>query len=249
VLGEDGKPIEAAELTCHVEASGQGTSVASDADGRFRYGPVRPGRYFLAVRVKGYAERTLRGLALAADETRDVGDLRLERPGEIRVRLRLPAGFEPELAQGYVALLDSDGTPVQSIEIRAGAGNLGGLAPGHYKLRFTGERLRAAPAEVDVQARQTAEVELDASPGTSRMVLVRVAEEARVTLRARDASGAIVHEEAARLRPGQAQYFSIPGLVVGSYTVEASTAEGAHAQGLLQVTKLEPEDSRLELEL
>jgi RNA polymerase sigma-70 factor (ECF subfamily) len=249
VLDENGKPIEAAELICFVESSGQGTSVATDAQGRFRYGPVRPGRYYVAAQQKGYAECTRRDLALVAEETKDVGDLQLERPGEIRVRLLLPAGFEAGQAAGYVALSDAGGRVSNSIEIREGAGALGGLAPGHYRLRFTGERLRAAPAEVDVQARQTSEVELVASPGTSRMVSVKVAEAARVLLRVRDAAGALVHEEESRVRPGQALFFSVPGLVLGSYTIEASTAEGAHAQGVLEVTRLEPESSLLELVL
>jgi protocatechuate 3,4-dioxygenase beta subunit len=252
VLDENGKIVEAAEVSCLVEASGMGTSVATDADGRFRYGPVRPGRYYLAAHLKGYAECTLRNLALAQGETRDVGDLRLERPGEIHLTLRLPQDFDAGQASGYVAVIAPDGTAVQSIEIRAGSGRLGGLAPGHYGLRFTGDRLRAAPAEVDVQARQTSEVELLASPGTSRLVSVRVPEEARgsrVRLSVRDASGAIVFEEEVPVRPGPALYFSVPGLVVGSYAVEAGTAGGLRAQGTLQVTKLEPEDSVLELEL
>ncbi len=252
VLDENGKPVEAAEITPYVEASGQGQSLATDAEGRFRVGPLRPGRYYLEARVKGYAANSVRGIVLAAGESKDLADLRLELPGEIEVHVRLPADFDAEHAWGYVSLRAPDGDVRDSIEIKDGVGKLGGLAPGRYGLRFSCQWLRAEPTEVVVLARETAKVEFVALPGTERLVQISPPRDSQgklVRVRVLDAAGKIVYEDEFRFRTSQPIVFSAPGLVVGSYTVEASTKDGRRASGTVEVRTLEPVNTMLELEL
>ncbi len=252
VLDENGKPVEAAEITPYVESSGMGQSLATDAEGRFRVGPLRPGRYYLEARVKGYAANSVHGIVLVAGESKDLADLRLELPGEIEVHVRLPADFDAEHAWGYVSLRAPDGDVRDSIEIKDGVGKLGGLAPGRYGLRFSCQWLRAEPTEVVVLARETAKVEFVALPGTERLVQISPPRDSQgklVRVRVLDAAGKLVYEDEFRFRTSQPIVFSAPGLVVGNYSVEVSTQDGQKASGTLDVRSLEPVNTMLELEL
>jgi RNA polymerase sigma-70 factor, ECF subfamily len=252
VLDESGKPFEGAEVSYFVESTGQGQTQASDAQGRFHIGPLHPGRYFLQVRVKGYATSDVRGLALSAGETRDLGDLRLLAPGEIHVHLSLPAGVQPEELQGYVFVTGPDGEQRDAIEMRDSNGRLGGLAPGRYRLLLASDRLRAAPATVELRAHETAEVELRAEPGTLRMLRLTLpagTDEPRIQVRVRDAAGNTVYEDSWTRRGSQPVFGTVPGLALGQFRVEASTAGGLTAKGALEVLALEPSSAICDLEL
>jgi RNA polymerase sigma-70 factor (ECF subfamily) len=250
VLDENGKPVEAAEITPYVESSGQGQSLATDAEGRFRVGPLRPGRYYLQARVKGYAPNSVHGIVLAAGESKDLADLRLELPGEIEIHVRIPEGFDADHSWAYVALRGPDGEVRDSIEIKDGVGKLGGLLPGRYGLRFSCQWLRAEPTEVVVLARETSKVEFVALPGTERLVQLDPPNDAqgkRVHVRVLDGAGKLVYEDEFPFRTGQPMVFSEPGLVVGTYSVEASMSDGRKATGTLDVLSLEPVNTMLEL--
>jgi RNA polymerase sigma factor (sigma-70 family) len=243
VVDELGQPVEAAEVIWFCELTNTGFSEATDSAGRFQIGPIRPEHYYLQVRVKGYADGRVNGIALKANENHDVGDVRLARPGDIEVSLRLPAGFDIEQAKGYVAIRGPDNQQRNSILIEAGKGRLGGLEPGHYELTYMSDRMRADRVEVEVVTGQTCQVEFATSPGTTRMVSVELPtgrKNALVRIQARDAAGTLVSNEETTVRADRPILFSIPGLVVGTYTLDASTPDGLSAHATFEVLKLEP---------
>jgi hypothetical protein len=101
-----------------------------------------------------------------------------------------------------------------------------------------------------VLARETSKVEFVALPGTERLVQLDPPNDAqgkRVHVRVLDGAGKLVYEDEFPFRTGQPMVFSAPGLVVGTYSVEASMSDGRKATGTLDVLSLEPVNTMLEL--
>src|SRR5262245_2824470 len=100
LVASDGGPLGEMQLQCSSVHTG-GDSRMPDADGRFRMGPLRSGEYTLFA-CSSLLDRPLQlyapRFALEAGETKDLGDLVLQRCGWIRVRAvakgggALPAG-------------------------------------------------------------------------------------------------------------------------------------------------------------
>ncbi|MBI5083642.1 MAG: carboxypeptidase regulatory-like domain-containing protein [Acidobacteria bacterium] len=55
--------------------------VLSDAEGRFAFSGVRPGRYLIRATVGGFREQTVDPLAIQGDEVLDAGDIKLSLAG------------------------------------------------------------------------------------------------------------------------------------------------------------------------
>ncbi|MBK7645259.1 MAG: hypothetical protein IPJ19_19815 [Planctomycetes bacterium] len=111
-----------------------------------------------------------RGIVLGRERSFDAGDLRLERPGALHVRVELPATRPDGEDSDYAIVREADGTLVNSIELKSGAGSLGGLAAGRDRIESLTAALRAPAVEVEVQAGVTSEARLVAEPAVSRRV-------------------------------------------------------------------------------
>jgi protocatechuate 3,4-dioxygenase beta subunit len=96
VVDEAGRPIGDAHVTPYAVGGSGGIAraiVTSDAHtGRFRCGPYAPGDYRIQVKAEGLPLVNFPIGAVAADETREVGLLRIARGGTFRMRVSAPPG-------------------------------------------------------------------------------------------------------------------------------------------------------------
>jgi hypothetical protein len=97
VVDEAGRPIGDAHVFPYAVGGPGGIAraiVASDVHtGRFRCGPYAPGDYRIQIRAEGLPLATFPIGAVAADETREVGLLRVARGGTFRLRVSGPPGI------------------------------------------------------------------------------------------------------------------------------------------------------------
>lgn len=204
VVGADGQPVEGATLiryettsmtvggaqSSHGTSSGIGTT---DARGRFHVANLALGLIEIEVAAPGWTPAWLRGLAIPAGGTLDVGDVVLQRgavlEGAVRdgdgnpaaglhVSLwREPGDGQPHHGRGEPLRTDAEG------RFRAE-----GLTPGRYQVSAHGPDQEHAEAAVQVQ------------PGTNRAELAfpRGVEVAGSVV---DEQGAAVPEASVRLHP------------------------------------------------
>ena len=251
LVDADGAPVLEVELMHFPSGGGEPLAHVPDADGRFRIGPLRPGEYWLHAWAPGPLEGHMPQFALQADETKDVGNLVLERCGWMRVRAvakgggALPAGTVLE----DVALGEEDSG--RRISFEGLQGRSGPLGVGTYLVRARGGSWCAPDVEVEVRPGATAEIELAFEPATERRIDVVFADGVPTNLlylRALDADGQVFDER--HYREVEGRYTAwLGGLLLGSYSIEARAADGRSASGELRVLDLAADDTPLVLTL
>src|SRR5664279_393235 len=73
VLDPSGAVVPSAAVTATDNETGAVRSVTTDNSGTFRFLNLTPGEYTLAISVTGFKGISVKGIILAAQETRDVG--------------------------------------------------------------------------------------------------------------------------------------------------------------------------------
>ena len=250
LVAADGAPLVEAQVI--FEATVDDFPYLPDADGRFRIGPLRTGEYWLHADAEGRGEVRTPRFALAFGETKDVGELVLERCGWIRVHAvamgggALPAGTVLD----EVALL-RDGERWGEISLEDLQGRSDPLGAGTYVVHARERSWCAADVEVELRPGATAEIELAFEPATQRRIDVVFADgvpAGLLYLRALDADGRVFEER--HYREVEGRYTAwLGGLLLGSYSIEARAPDGRSATGELCVLDLADDDTPLVLTL
>jgi hypothetical protein len=221
MVSADGNPLVQPRVGCVSELSGFGMESFPGELGRFRIGPMRPGRYALRIEADGMGSANLEPFELRANETHDVGTVVLERAGRLHVRLRIPEG---SAAPDHLRTRGSWCAPDAHFEVVPGA--------------ETELELVLEPATSRVVA-----FTLPAGDAAVRLhVIVRDAQGRTV----QDYDG---YERLEAGTSPLAFRLGVGPLVIGSYSVEARTDTGRVAAGSLSVTSLERADEPLVLPL
>ncbi len=249
LVAADGGPLVEVEMWHEAVRSGESVTHVPDADGRFRIGPLRSGEYTLGAEAllneaAGlYQLRPLR-FALQAGETKDLGDVVIERCGWIQVRAvtmgggALPAGTVLEA----VRLLGGYGGRISFEDLQGGSEP---LCPGTYLVRAREGIWRAPDAEVEVRPGETTELELAFEPTTERLIEVVFpagVPASVLELRVLDALGRAFDDIDGDVREGRYSA-RVGGLLPGSYSVEARASDGRSATGELLVLDLAADDT------
>jgi hypothetical protein len=254
VVAADGVPLLEVELG-HVPAGlGEALSHVPDADGHFRIGPLRPGEYKLGAEAVGHGWIMTPRFALQAGETKDVGDLVLERSGWIRVRAVAPGGGElpaGTVLEGVRLLRDGEGASGISFEDLEGRSEP--LSPGTYLVRARDGLWCAPDTEVEVRPAVTTELELAFEPATERCIEVVFADGVpadSLAVRVLDAHGRVLDERHCAEHDEDGRYTAwFGGLPVGIYSAEVRDSDGRSATGELRVPDLVEDDTPLVLTL
>jgi carboxypeptidase family protein/sigma-70-like protein len=255
LVAADGGPLVEVEMWHEAVRSGENVTHVPDADGRFRIGPLRSGEYTLGAEAlldetSGlYQLRPLR-FALQAGETKDLGDVVIERCGWIHARAvaqngsALPAGTVLEAAR----LLGGYGGRISFEDLQGGSGP---LCPGTYLVRAREGIWRAPDVEVEVRSGETTELELAFEPTTERLIEVVFPDgvpASELELRVLDALGNAFDDVDGDVREGRYSAW-VGGLLPGNYSVEARSSDGRNATGELHVLDLAADGTPLVLTL
>jgi hypothetical protein len=260
LVAADGGPLVEVEMWHEAVRSGESVTHVPDADGRFRIGPLRSGEYTLGAEAlldetAGlYQLRPLR-FALQAGETKDLGDVVIERCGWIHVRAvaqdgsALPAGTVLEA----VRLLGGYGGRI-SFEDQQGSSEP--LCPGRYLVRARAGLWCAPDAEVEVRPGDTTEIELAFEPATERCIEIVYADgvpAGRLEVSVLDADGRVLdqrhYREDDKFTRDDRYTAWLGGLVPCSYPIQVSASDGRSATGELRVLDLAEDDTPLVLTL
>lgn len=181
VLDAHGDPIEEATVTSFRwlvgggrPVSNQQTTITEIGTGRFRHGPYPPGQYSLRIRSSDHAFRYIEARELGANETWDLGEIRLEEGGEIVARLRREDAAP--LGDYGVDIFGEDGVSQLSyIESdRNGVAHSELLPPGRYLLQLSsygGDSAVCRTGPVEVRAGHVTEVEIPLRPGVQARII------------------------------------------------------------------------------
>ena len=240
-LDEEGRPLpDAHVLPWTSRAAGSSFETCDPRTGRFELGPYAPGDMKLLFRAPGRGMLVRGPRLLAVHETWDVGEVRLQREGRLRVRL-VAAGIEP--AESIELSLDPFLDPFEG----TGDERLSPpLAPRSYVRRVSGGELEnlALPLEIERGAETVLEVPL--RRGWRARVAVRAPESVfRGHLRVQLPSGPF--ESILRRREGE-HFVAELRLAPGSHPVEATAGE-LSAAGTLVVEALDRAEPALVLAL
>jgi protocatechuate 3,4-dioxygenase beta subunit len=241
-------PRERVEISCDFAL------VYPDAEtGVFRLGPLRPGEYVLRFDAPDLGTLRLPPLALAPDETRDVGRIAMQPGGWIIARPRWPEGAAQQ--QLPFAVLDASGEQVDWIDGSRDGGTSGPLVEGAYLLRCRGHDWTAEDSLVQVRAGERTTVEPELLAATRRLFsfpLPPGGTAKRLHLRVLRADGAALCDWDQEWRAStstDAFVTGVGGLLLGDYAVEAETDTGLSAKGRFTVVDLEPVEEPLVLPL
>ena len=240
-LDEEGRPLQNAHVLPWATNSAAAAFEACDPrTGRFDIGPYPPGPLKLVLRVPGRGVLMRGPRTLAAGETWDVGEVRLEPEGRLRVRL-VPSGVEAgEAVQLAVDpfLGDFEGTGSERLSPP--------LAPGDYVVRVAGGGVEelALPFVIESGAETVLDVPLrrgwraPVAVGAPDTVLLGRLE---VQLASGPLQAFLWHREGDR-------FVESLWLAPGSYAVEATAGE-LTASGTLVVEPVDREEAVLVLNL
>ncbi len=257
VLDPAGRPLAAAQVWIYPASDPTGGRCLSvlPADGSFRIGPLPPGDYALDVRVPDQDVLPLGTRTLESGRTLDLGALRFEASGRIRLLLRKAAGPLPTALD---VLLSSDEGGLERRRvygIEEGRAVLGPVRPGVYRLSIH----EAAPgasvawATVTVPAGGDGEVDVLLSPARHHRVFfpapggAGLPKDLRVTVK--DGDGRVVHEEYAwqvieTLPGGKMRKQDLLNVLLrlppGEYGVEARAGDGSGAAGRVRIAESGP---------
>jgi len=253
VVDENGDAIAGATVTVwRADADSGMVEQADPRNGAFRIAPIRPGSYRLSFEAPGRGRLQAPAESIAPNQRRDMGSIVLAPAGFVRVELVPPAGSTvsrwPE-----VSILGADGRTAATIAVTDGQGRSELLAPGTYLLRIRTHELRAEDESVTVASGADTAVRIRLEPATARTLDVDVPTDfdrrQRVRVVVRDALGRTVVDHAFKQRVGAPLLVHVPGLKVGTYSVEASTESGLSGSVTFDVADLSPHSAGVTVRL
>lgn len=263
VLDEAGEPAHGSVSLWRADAS-SARSIPLDAEGRFAVERIPPGRFELIATMDGLPRASLALLDLRPRERLDLGELRLDAPGRVRITV---GGAAPSASAAYSTFLfraqvdeASGRRAIHTSEMaQARDADLGiALAPGRYRLRAHASR-GFADEERELEVRSGEETLVDLQPREGRFAHFEVvvpdaaALPERVRMRLFDEGGREFWDTRSPASPRESRRFGCgSNLRPGFYTLEAESADGRRASARFEVVLSEPEDwraNRFELEL
>jgi hypothetical protein len=222
IVGPDGKPLANATITPLRRGSNYATGLqASGPDGRFATALLVPGSWTLIVGAPPWPTFVSEPLELGADAVCDVGTVRMEAGGNVRVVV----DGEHERTRFLV----TDGTRHTSSTLHPSEGALASdpLRPGEYRLLVSGEDTAAQSIPVTVRAGATTSLTVRPSRGVRQGLAIAAAmldplpPSVRIEVRA---GGELLAVAAVRLTGGESAFASLC-LRPGEYALTAMAGD------------------------
>lgn len=168
VVDEGGRPL-AARLALGNLRAGEAYAVTDPDTGRFRLGPLPALRtgYHL------YVEQTRKRVALVNDirlrpgAVSDLGEIRIQEPGALRLRVVGPDG-QP-VKQAYGRISRPEGFFAARVLVTDGEGWRGALAAGGYAIHFPGEEVAQSATTFEIVAGQETGLTLELEAAAPRL--------------------------------------------------------------------------------
>jgi RNA polymerase sigma-70 factor (ECF subfamily) len=153
-----GKPVVNAATGAFSSSYGE-QSLMTDATGRFRIGPLLPGRYVVWVQAPGFPDLDVDcDHELVANETIEMGDVRLITGGTIVAHVRGEPGEDLAIE---VLTLDAAGGVYEPLRLVDGSARTRPIPPGPYLLQVGGPHIAQTSHRVEVVAGRETEVEVE----------------------------------------------------------------------------------------
>ena len=143
--------------------------VVTAADGRFSFGPLRPGRWYLEVNVPDSPRFEHGPIELEAHARHDHGSIRIGSGGTLRAKL---SGSDPSGVQFRARSLDGGA----SAEMQLGAGELTSplLTAGKYELLVFGNGVAEQTVPFVVRAAEETRIDLSLERGVRQGIEIRL---------------------------------------------------------------------------
>jgi RNA polymerase sigma factor (sigma-70 family) len=242
VVDPEGKPAANIQVVAWPKDANTSTSSqASDAEGRFRIGPLVPDSWKLSLSCADHPELLLEPHDLVADATWDVGILRLSIGGSAVFEVR---GVTPEELR--CRAVDLAERQVWMAQGALGRLHTSALNPGDYLLLVSGKGTAAQAVPFSIRAGEETTNTLQLQPGTSQRVecVMPTGFEPKgsVTLRVRRANTLVQRTWASvTQQPIAAELWLAPGTydvtaTVGALTGTATFTVGAEPREPVTVT-------------
>jgi protocatechuate 3,4-dioxygenase beta subunit len=183
VFGKDGEPLRGARVTLgETRAAGTrrsgavmismvadssdtesmtflsgDTSTTTDEDGKAEMKDVPPGKYSLTIEHARHMKHVSKDVTVVAQNTTDVGTLRLVAGGQLKGTVTLADGTPVQFAQ--VQITPVGGGESERAMAMNGAFKVGALKPGKYRVSASEPAMPwSEPVEVEIKADETANV-------------------------------------------------------------------------------------------
>ena len=241
VTEEDGAVLRGASVFANHRESGQSSSArANDSDGSFKIGPLPAGHYIVHVYPKD-----LPGIVVSVPEellppeVRNIGTIRARPRGRFELHLTMSDGSAVEtpfilLREGIVGypVEGTDGSQFRNDKLYAGT----------YTLVVNGARIATLERQVEIRAGESTLVEVTASAGTVQDIRFvtpgkeLAPEQLTIVFRKADGSKILEEEASSSLAPDGRRFRMFHGgFPPGTYTFEATSAEGWTASGAFEI--------------
>jgi hypothetical protein len=155
VLDDRGKPLPNVAVWASNRHGARRTTNDIET-GAFVLGPFVSGEYTVWIRADGFAPFQTEYRTLANNETWDLGELRMQRGGTLRVAL---LGNHSAFSDRYLRIRRTDGSRADGCQTADGIGMAGPFATGDYHLQIEGTDVVAEV--VPFQIREGIETRLD----------------------------------------------------------------------------------------
>ena len=237
----EGAPVASAEISATRDGSSRLSSGLSDKDGRFKVGPLLPGKVRVAYGVGRFGAGDLGIREMAQGETWDLGDMRLQPPGELIVRVASKAASERATAP-MVSLRSAVGDADEMFLTENSVASIA-LAPGRYFVAVVGWSTDCADIEATVEIVSGATTTVDLAPPKGAPVQVRLKSamprvgEVVADVDVFDSSGRLICRRRAASRHSGGERFDDLDLRLapGSYVVRASSL-GSRGEAVIEVS-------------
>ena len=205
------------------------TLLSEPGNGCFGLERMPPGEYAIHIRHPGFPQVALGPHRIGADATWDVGEVRLETPGRLVVSLRRADGApvgKPRLHCRKVESAVYDEPEVDG----SGFARSAPLAAGRYQLYVFGADIVSVTRSFEIAAGKQTDLAVELRAGVQVRLVFRDPPSGRleastIHFRILDRDGNLVSEvDLTRHRSGCFEW--TVGLAVGSYRLEARTADG-----------------------
>jgi hypothetical protein len=177
---------------------GQGASGELE-EGCFRLGPVQPGTYLLRVIAGDRVVLTSEPFEVLEGREHDLGELRTQSSGSLRVSFSIPAGVDVPAERVNLVALDHERQDGRNLVLEDGFFLGRDLSPGTYSIRSFDHQLTNHQVLATVRSGEETRVHVDLEPGAVRALRVELPEDAGpwslMEVVVRDQVGAAIFEQ------------------------------------------------------